>query len=83
MNACREIISETPIDAQKEMSIGEITRILHEEKGLPQNVARKAINQLRNTGPLYAEWRAAFDSGRFVQKNGRPRAGTGPPNFSY
>ena len=53
------------------MSINEMSRIAL-EMGLPEEEARKVPTQIRRGGPLHTEWKAAFKSGRFLQKNGRP-----------
>ena len=69
--AILKVISETKPGAKRPMSTNEMTRIA-QEMGIPPQEAKKVPTQIRRGGPLYNEWKAAFSSGRFFQKNGRP-----------
>ena len=53
-------------------SVNEMARIAT-AAGIEESEARKVATQIRKGGPLHAEWKAAFSTGRFAQMNGRPR----------
>ena len=69
--AILKVIAETKPGAQRPMSTNEMTRIAM-EMGIAAPEAKKVPTQIRRGGPLHNEWKAAFSSGRFFQKNGRP-----------
>ena len=67
----RQVIKETPIGTLRPMSTNEMAKIAM-DRGVSADEARKMPTQIRLGGPLHEEWKDAFTSGRFLQKNGRP-----------
>ena len=43
--------------------------------GLAESQAKKIFSQIRKGAPLHNEWKAAFATGKFFQRNGRLRDG--------
>lgn len=65
----RAIIESTPPGYQQPMSANDMIRLLL-VNGMPESMATKLHSQIRKGATLHAEWKAAFDSGRFQQKLG-------------
>jgi hypothetical protein len=70
--AIMQVIHLTPEGTLRPMSSNEMSRILRQEYGLSEKDSKKVSTQIRKSGPLHHDWKRAFVTQRFSQKNGRP-----------
>jgi hypothetical protein len=68
--AVRHVIYSTPPGSRLPMSVNMMIKQLMDH-GLPEHLAMKLPSQTRRGAPLEVEWKAAFVSGRFLQRLGR------------
>lgn len=68
--AVRKMIFETPDGAMKPMSSNLMMKTLIAE-GMKEGMASKLNSQIRKGAPLHMAWKAAYSSGKFIQKTGR------------
>lgn len=68
--AVRKIIFDTQPGTLRPMSTQIMIKTLVSD-GMPEALAKKLPSQIRKGKPLFLEWKAAFLSGRFMQKIGR------------
>ena len=66
------VIDTTPEGTGRPMSASEMQRILC-DMGIPAAEVQKVTTQIRKNGPLHTAYKDAFATGRFKQKNGRPK----------
>jgi|MDSY01.2.fsa_nt_gb hypothetical protein len=70
--AILQVIHMTPEGSLRPMSSNEMSRILRQDYGLCDRDSKKVPTQIRRSGPLHHDWKRAFKTQRFSQKNGRP-----------
>jgi hypothetical protein len=75
--AVRHVIYSTPPGSRLPMSVNMMIKQLMDH-GLPEHLAMKLPSQTRRGAPLEVEWKAAFVSGRFLQRLGRYPASNEP-----
>ena len=71
-NGIQMVIDTTPEGTGRPMSASEMQRILC-DTGIPAAEVKKVTTQIRKNGPLHTAYKNAFATGRFTQKNGRPK----------
>ena len=71
-NGIQMVIDTTPEGTGRPMSASEMQRILC-DMGIPAAEVQKVTTQIRKNGPLHTAYKDAFATGRFKQKNGRPK----------
>ena len=71
-NGISKIIKKTPLKSFYPMSHKKMIEMLIDD-GMHPNEAKKVSTQVRKGGPLYLEYKQAFNDKRFLQINGRPK----------
>ena len=78
--AVRDIISKSEPGGGRLMSAGvAVELMLSEPYNLPAAVAKRLYSQIRKGAPLHLEWRAAFATNAFRQRQGRATLGNDAP----
>ena len=77
-DAVRRIIAASPEGGRRLMSAPIMIDLLIHDEGFPSILANRLFSQIRKGAGLHEDWKAAFQTSRFLQRQGRAGANWAP-----